>query len=656
MTACLGIDTGGTFTDFVLLEPDRVRTHKVLSSPEAPEEAILLGVREMGLEQAMADGELVIVHGTTVATNAVLEGRGARTVFVTNSGLEELLLIGRQTRPALYDLCPPARAHELEPDLMLGVETRLDSGGTEVVPLTDKAIDRLVQRLRAREPEAVAINLLFSYLNDDAERRLADALEAEGLFVCRSSEVLAVAGEYERGVATWLNARLGPGVSRYIRRLDESTGAAPLSIMQSHGGTIGATAAGEQAVNLLLSGPAGGLCAARQLGDELGTDRLMTFDMGGTSTDVALIDGDFRRTLEGRVGPWPVAVPMVDMHTIGAGGGSLARLDEAGMLHVGPQSAGADPGPACYNRGGTEPTVTDANLMLGRLQPDYALGGGLELSGEAGEGAVTALAAQAGLTPEQAASGILDLANDHMAQALRVISIQKGYDPADFTLVSFGGAGGLHVCALAEALGMHRAAVPANSGVLSAQGLARAPRQRELIQALPAHADADTVQRLAITLTTTGEEQLRAEGVTDAIDSHWFVDLRYQGQSFHLDIPWDGDMTAAEAAFHEKHEQRYGHRLELPVEWVHVRVRLVARQSTTALPALTERPDGSPSARVAMAGQQDPVTVFERERLAPGQTLSGPALICEPVATTWLAPGWSLEVSTAGHLLLFRRH
>ncbi len=655
MTACLGIDTGGTFTDFVLLEADRVRTHKVLSSPDAPEEAILRGVGEMGLEEAMGAGELVIVHGTTVATNAVLEGRGARTVFITNSGLEDLLLIGRQTRPALYDLCPPAHAQELEPELMLGVETRLDSGGVEVVPLTDKAIDRLVQRLRAREPEAVAINLLFSYLNNEAERRLAEALEAEGLFVCRSSKVLPVAGEYERGVATWLNARLGPGVSNYIRRLDEATGASPLSIMQSHGGTIGAAAAGEQAVNLLLSGPAGGLCAARQLSDELGTDRMMTFDMGGTSTDVALIDGDFRRTLEGQVGPWPVAVPMVEMHTIGAGGGSLARLDEAGMLHVGPQSAGADPRPACYNRGGTEPTVTDANLMLGRLQPDYALGGGLELSHQAGEEAVTALAEQSGLAPEEAASGILDLANDHMAQALRVISIQKGHDPADFTLVSFGGAGGLHVCALAEALGMYRAAVPINSGVLSAQGLARAPRQRELIQALPARADADTVQRLATTLTTTGEEQLRAEGVTGAIDSHWFVDLCYQGQSFHLDIPWNGDKAAAEAAFHERHEQRYGHRLELPVEWVHVRVRLAARHSVTPLPALAERPDGEPSARVAMTGHREPIPVFERDRLAPGQTLSGPALICEPVATTWLAPQWSLQVSTAGHLLLHRR-
>mgnify|MGYP000188684789 FL=1 len=269
-------------------------------------------------------------------------------------------------------------------------------------------------------------------------------------------------------------------------------------------------------------------------------------------------------------------------------------------------------------------------------------------------GAVTALAAQAGLTPEQAATGILDLANDHMAQALRVISIQKGYDPADFTLVSFGGAGGLHVCALAEALGMYRAAVPSNSGVLSAQGLARAPRQRELIQALPTRADADTVQQLGARLTSAGEEQLRGEGVRDPIDSHWFVDLRYQGQSFHLDIPWDGDTGAAEQAFHERHEQRYGHRLDLPVEWVHVRVRLAARHSVPPLPPLAGRPDGDPSTHVAMSGQQDPVPVFERDRLAPGQTLSGPALICEPVATTWLAPGWSLEVSTAGHLLLHR--
>ncbi len=654
MTACLGIDTGGTFTDFVLLEADQVRTHKVLSSPDAPEQAILRGVHEMGLEAAMQAGELVIVHGTTVATNAVLEGRGARTVFVTNSGLEDSLRIGRQTRPALYDLCPPPPAWELEPELMLGVETRVNAEGAEVVPLTDKAVDRLRQRVRAREPEAVAISLLFSYLNAEAEQRLTQALEGEGLVVCRSSRVLPLAGEYERGIATWLNARLVPGVSRYIERLDQATGASPLSIMQSHGGTIGAAAAGEQAVNLLLSGPAGGLCAARQLSDELGTDRMMTFDMGGTSTDVALIDGDFRRTLEGRVGPWPVAVPMVEMHTIGAGGGSLARLDEAGMLHVGPQSAGADPGPACYNRGGDEPTVTDANLMLGRLQPEYALGGGLELSRSAGERAVTELAKQSGLGAEEAAAGIVDLANDHMAQALRVISIQKGHDPADFTLVSFGGAGGLHVCALAEALGMYRAAVPINSGVLSAQGLARAPRQRELIQALPTGGDANSVHELATELTATGENELRGEGVTEVIDRDWFVDLRYPGQSFHLDIPWHGDPQRAEAAFHEQHEQRYGHRLELPVEWVHVRVRLGARQRIAELPGLAPRPVGAASADVSVTGRPEPVPVFERDCLAPGQRLDGPALICEPVATTWLAPQWSLEVNTAGHLLLSR--
>lgn len=655
MTACLGIDTGGTFTDFVLLEADQVRTHKVLSSPEAPEKAILRGIDEMALEEAMRAGELVIVHGTTVATNAVLEGRGARTVFVTNSGLEDLLCIARQTRPALYDLCPPAGSGELDPELMLGVETRRDADGAPVVPLTDNAIERLLQRVRAREPEAVAINLLFSYLAEDEEKHLAEALEAEGLVVCRSSRVLPLAGEYERGVATWLNARLAPGVARYIQRLDNLTGASPLSIMQSHGGTIGAGAAGEQAVNLLLSGPAGGLCAARQLSDDLGTDRMMTFDMGGTSTDVALIDGDFRRTLEGRVGPWPVAVPMVEMHTIGAGGGSLARLDEAGMLHVGPESAGAEPGPACYDRGGTEPTVTDAHLVLGRLQPEFALGGGLALSRQAGEEAVQALAAQSGLSPEATAGGVLDLANDHMAQALRVISIQKGHDPADFTLISFGGAGGLHVCALAEALGMHQAAVPANSGVLSAQGLARAPRQRELIQALPARVDTDSVQQLARGLTATGEEELRNEGVTEPIDREWLVDLCYQGQSFHLDIPWDGDTAAAERAFHERHEQRYGHRLELPVEWVHVRVRLAARQRTARLPALPSRATARPSARVAMPGQADKVPVFERDQLAPGQALAGPALICEALATTWLAPLWSLEVSPAGHLLLQRQ-
>lgn len=653
MTACLGVDTGGTFTDFVLLDAGGVRIHKVLSTPEAPERAILQGIREMGLAGRVAAGELYVVHGTTVATNAALEGQGARTLFITNRGLEDLLRVGRQTRPRLYDLTPPSPIDALDPELMLGVDARLDSRGETVRPLERAELEALVRRVRELRPEAVAISLLFSYLDSGQEEAVAGALAGEDIFVCRSSDVLPVAGEYERGLATWLNAWLGPRVAAYIERLTAELGGR-LAIMQSHGGTIAASAAQRRAVNLLLSGPAGGLRAAQALGETLGTDQLMTFDMGGTSTDVALLDGGLRLTREGRIGEWPVAVPMVDMHTIGAGGGSLARVDEAGLLHVGPRSAGADPGPACYGRGGTRAAVTDANLVLGRLQPEFALGGSLRLDRGAAHRALAALGEQLGLDAEAAARGVIDLANEHMAQALRVISIQKGFDPKDFTLVSFGGAGGLHVCALAGMLGMDRAVVPLNSGVLSARGLAGAPRQRELLQALPAEVTADIVRERVAALEAAGRAALETEGVAaSAVHGQAFADLRYRGQSFHLDVPWTGDMAAAEADFHRRHEQRYGHRLSLPVEWVNVRVQLQAPHEVPALPDLPAV-RGEPIAHAPVAGEDEAVPVYRRAGLGAGQALAGPALIREDTATTWLARNWRLRVHRTGHLLLER--
>ncbi|MCQ6262597.1 hydantoinase/oxoprolinase family protein [Alcanivorax sp. MM125-6] len=654
MAYWLGVDTGGTFTDFVLLGEGEPRIHKVLSTPAAPEEAILQGIRELGLEERLGAGELVIVHGTTVATNAALEGKGARTVMVTNQGLEDVPLIGRQNRPELYNLTPKATSSALRDTPVEGLAARLGAGGEEVEPLDDAVIHELVSRVSAHKPESVAVNLLFSYLDDDHETRLGRALEDAGLTVSLSSQVLPLRGEYERGLATWLNAWLAPRIRHYLNRLSAHTRPSPLTIMQSNGGTVAADQAAGRAVNLLLSGPAGGLSAARRLGRDLGRDNLMTFDMGGTSTDVALLDGDIRLTRDGHIGPYPVAVPMVDMHTIGAGGGSLARVDEAGLLHVGPQSAGADPGPACYGRGGTEPTVTDANVVLGRLQPEFALGGSLALDVDAARAAVERLATRLGLDREAAARGILDLANEHMSQALRVISIQKGFDPADFTLASFGGAGGLHVCALADNLGMRQAVVPVRAGVLSAEGLVYAPRKRELIQALPAEAGADTVDALARALDRRGRAELAAEGVAETdIETTVSLDLCYQGQSSTLALAWQGDPAACEAAFHALHEQRYGHRLALPVRRVNVRVRCQAAARSPA-PAALAGGTGAPAWHARLPELSAPVPVYRREDLAPDQQLDGPALIFEPVGTVYLAPGWQARVHSLGHLLMTR--
>ncbi len=649
----LGVDTGGTFTDFVLLGDGEPRIHKVLSTPTAPEQAILQGIGELGLDDAMAAGQLAIVHGTTVATNAALEGKGVHTVLVTNQGLEDILRIGRQNRAELYNLTPTQPPSVLETLPVAGTSCRLDAQGQEVTPLSEASLSQLVEEVLAHQPQSVALCLLFSYLNPAHEQRIREALEVTGLPVSASHTILPTRGEYERGIATWLNAWLAPKVANYLQRLQQATSPAPLAIMQSHGGTIASEQAADLAVNLLLSGPAGGLAAAKRLGEQLQQPQLMTFDMGGTSTDVALLDGDLRLTQQGHIGPYPVAVPMVDMHTIGAGGGSLAYVDDAGLLHVGPHSAGADPGPACYGRGGDRVTVTDANVVLGRLQPDFALGGSLTLDVASAKNAMQQLATQLGLGMEETAEGVLALANEHMTQALRVISIQKGFDPADFALLSFGGAGGLHVCALADNLGMQRAIVPRRAGVLSAEGLVYAPRKREHLQALPQASDDTTLQSLTA-LQQQGSEELIQEGVPERDIQHQvFVDMCYQGQSSVLQIPWQSAAAEREKRFHAAHEQRFGHRLALPVQQVNIRVQSLATTYPPPQPPLPAR-TGQANRQAQLPGVDPLVTVYDRETLGAGQTLHGPALISEAVGTTWLAQGWQASVDQSGHLLLDR--
>lgn len=650
----LGVDTGGTFTDFVLFDGHSVRFHKVLSTPSAPEKAILQGIEELGLGACLANGALRIVHGTTVATNAALEGKGAQTVFITNNGLEDLLIIGRQARERLYDLAPPAPDRPFEDVPSFGIAGRLSAQGDIVEPLEETDIQVLVEELKRVEPEAVAISLLFSWLDNQHEQAIKQALSELGVPVSISSDVLPISGEYERGVATWLNAWLGPLISSYLQRLESALSGNAVSVMQSHGGTLAAGKAADYAVNLLLSGPAGGLCAAQAIGDAIGMPRLMTFDMGGTSTDVALLDGSVRLTLEGKIRGFPVSVPMVEMHTIGAGGGSIARLDSAGMLHVGPESAGADPGPACYGRGGTQPTVTDANAMLGRLPGKAALGGALGIDPECSKRALTTLLGQSNKDVLDMARGVIALANEHMVQALRVISVQRGLDPADFTLMSFGGAGGLHVCALADALKMRRAVVPAFAGVLSALGLAWAQPQREKIQALPSHIDGVQLEGLIGLLQQAGFDELKQEGCdASQLASDAFVDVRYQGQGFALSVPWKGSLAAAEAAFHDAHELQYGHRLTLPVTLVNVRVKCVAHEPVWPLPVVIES-QGQPFDHAIVDGIDGPVPIYQRQSLGVSQVIAGPALIVEAVSTTWLAPQWQAIVHQQGHLILER--
>jgi len=649
----LGVDTGGTFTDFFLIDGNSLRIHKVLSTPDDPSRAILEGAFAMGLEAALAAGDVQIVHGSTVATNATLEGKGVRTVYIANRGFTDVLRIGRQARSRLYDLHPEPRPDPVPPELTLGTGGRLDHLGGVLEPLTEADLDELRRAVMNLRPEAIAINLLYSYLDDTFERRIETALQ-DLAFVSRSSFVLPEYKEYERGIATWLNAWLGPVVSRYLVKLTAALAPSTVAVMQSSGGTISASQASNRAVNLLVSGPAGGLAAATRIGADLGRRELLSFDMGGTSTDVALLRDGPTLTDEGSVGPYPVAIPMADIHTIGAGGGSIAFLDAGGALRVGPQSAGADPGPACYGQGGEQPTVTDANVVLGRLPSNLLLGGSMPLDAVAAHRALDSIAQPLDMSIEDAARGVLQIANEHMAQALRVISLERGYDPRDFALVSFGGAGGLHVCALADALGIPDIIVPRYGGVLSALGLLMAPPSRFLVRTLNLDMNevaAPLVENAIQDLAQTGLSELLAEGVAADIEQLSSVDLRYAGQSFTINVPWHS-IESCVAQFHQQHEQRYGHALALPVELVNLRLQLRAPARPIDLPPLAAATQlRGEKCQIVDIGE---VEVRRREELRAGTPLAGPVLLIDSVSTTLVEPGWTVTSEQRGHAQMTR--
>lgn len=652
----LGIDTGGTFTDFVLLKGAEIRIHKILSTPERPEAAILAGIQALGVEQEVCRGDVKIIHGTTIATNAALQRRGVRTLYIGNQGLTDLLSIGRQIRPRLYQLEFDAEPAPVPAELCLEIEARLDADGNELVSLEESELDRIRARVRALEPEAIAINLLFSFQNDQHERKLEGAIE-DLAFVSRSSHVLPEYREYERGIATWLNAWLGPLVSRYLGRLDQATGRAPLTVMQSSGSTISAKMAATRAVNLLLSGPAGGVIAAHRLGQDAGHPRMLTFDMGGTSTDVSMIDEDPVQGSEARIGPWPLAVPSLDIHTIGAGGGSIVELDAGGMLQVGPRSAGAQPGPACYGLGGTEPTVTDANLVLGRLQADHFLGGRMQLDEEAAQSAVGRLARKAGLDLTTMAEGIVEVANQHMATALRFISANRGHDPRDFMLCCFGGAGGLHVCDLAESLQCAGMILPARGGVFSALGMpAAAPgREMSLSRCMPLAAlTPETAASLFAKLASQGLQELREEGVLpEAVSVSEKLDLRYRGQTHTLSVEWR-DREQAQREFEALHQVRYGHQLPgQPLEVATLRVSLRADAALQRYPN-GESPGPATNGADYPLPESGGLRLIERESLQAEASIEGPALILEETTTTLLKTGWSARLDEYANLIAHR--
>jgi N-methylhydantoinase A len=676
MAKFLGVDTGGTFTDFILFDDKSklIRIHKVLSTPKSPEKAILQGIADLARVDVKLDtNNLTLVHGSTVATNAILEGKGVRTVYITNKGLADVLSIGRQAREELYNLTPIKKPPLIERDLCVEVNSRLSAQGEHLQKLSEQDLLELTEQLTALAPEAVAINLLFSFFDDSEELKIEQIIP-QNIFISRSSDVLPEYKEFERGMTTALNAKVGPLLQGYLHRLEDKLENCSLSIMQSSGGTTSAEQAGRYPVNLLLSGPAGGLKGAQTVAAASGVNQLLSFDMGGTSTDVSIIDKEIGFTTGAKIGGYPVAVPMVDMHTIGAGGGSIAQVDAGGLLLVGPESAGADPGPACYGKGGKRPTVTDANVVLGRLLPQSFLGGNMQLDKAAAFFAVQTIADALSsddkrMSVEQAAQGIIDVVNDHMVRALRVMSVERGEDPKDFTLVSFGGAGGLHVCALAAELEMTKALVPVNAGVLSALGMLAAEASRErsrtinkrlkdcdvasieqIFEELVNHTKTELLINAHPSISCHPEPQSEGSYSTKParVQTILTVDVRYQGQSNAINLPWHG-MQNIEQAFHQKHKDSYGHDLDVDIELVNLRVRAIEQRQSFELPQWQPTEELNEQF-TTMPGIEDQVPVINRSALKVGQQIKGPALITETSSTTWLAKGWIAEVDRVGNM------
>ena len=653
----VGIDTGGTFTDIVVLErgsnSNTMRHCKVLSDPTDPSRPIVEGLKQMGLENQ----KLQIIHGTTVGTNAVLEGKGARVAYITSKGFADVLTLGRQEREQVYQLRQPETEPPVPPDLCLEVSTRIAADGSLLNESSDEELASLKTRLETLDVESVAINLLFSFLRPGEEQRIADKLEGHWFLSC-SSRILPEVREYERGMATWLNASVGPVISRYLKRLQIRLPGASIAVMQSAGTTIAAAQAADQAVRLLLSGPAGGLSAARSIAAQTETSRLMSFDMGGTSTDVALFNGEIPLTGHCRLGSWPLSIPSVDIHTIGAGGGSIARVDRAGMLLVGPESAGASPGPACYGQGGMQATVTDANLVLGRLPECTLLGGYLPLDVQAAKQVVSDLAKKMACDLLEAARGIIRLANEHMARALRVISVERGHDPIDYALLCFGGAGGLHACDLAELLNMERIIIPARAGVLSAMGMLVSEPGRDLsrpvLKPLAGLTDED-IGKWFNGLESDAQNQLTAEGCDPRnVTFKHQLELRYKGQSATIGINWS-DGQAHEALFHEAHTKASGLRLPHPVELVNIRLSARSPAALTSINIREQSRIDEAGELVYMSELDDEVAIYQRMGLPPGESLEGPLLLTESAATTWIKPGWVVTPDEWGNLLLHRR-
>ncbi len=626
------------------------------------------GLRGFQRGEAWGGGRaIVLLHGTTVGTNTLLQRKGARVAFVTTEGFEDSIEIGRQARPRLYDFFFERVEPLVEAPLRFGVRERTACDGKILRRPTAEELEELASRVGQSRPQAIAVSLLFSFANPANEGAVAEALAAIGAPLSLSQVILPEFREYERASTVVVNAYLQPVVERYLSSLEKEVsrwGRSRVFVMQSSGGITALGAAAREPVRTVLSGPAGGVVGAAAVGRRAGLTRIISFDMGGTSTDVALVDGEPRASSEGEVAGLPVRVPLLDIHTVGAGGGSLARFDAAGALRVGPESAGADPGPICYGRG-QQPTVTDANLLLGRLPPHKFLGGEFVLDLPRTRQLVGEWLKQqkSRLSLEQFAAGVIRVVNATMEKAVRVVSIERGYDPRDFTLVAFGGAGGLHACELARALGIPRVIVPALPGALSALGILDSDIVKDYSRTVvwrlgPGGTGAwrQRIKREFAVLRRGAEREFRRERWSGTIVWAPSADLRYRGQGYELNVPFGGDLLPR---FHQEHQRRYGYshpQREVELVTLRLRARMASPQGRMARErrgsaARGGRPQAE-MARVVFDGRAMRAVVYDRDTLTAGQVLRGPAVVTEYSATSVIPPGVRFQRDRWGNLAI----
>ncbi len=654
----LGVDVGGTFTDFVFLHDGEISIAKRPSTPDDPGRAIIDGLAEFGWSPEE------VVHGSTVATNTLLTRSGAPTALITTKGFRDTLVIGRQARPDLYALHPQRKEPLVAQRLRFEVDERIAADGTVVTPLNVDELDAVLDRIERANVQSVAICFLFSFINTQHEAVAATRARERGFNVSASYEILPQHREFERMSTTTANAYLSPVMSRYLDTLEsrlnaQSEGSVRLRIMQSNGGSLSGDSAGRNAVRTVLSGPAGGVAGAFAAADTDGYGYAITFDMGGTSADVALCPGRLLERTDLVVDDMPIRTPAVDLHTVGAGGGSIAWFDPGGALRVGPQSAGADPGPAAYGRG-TLPTVTDAHTVLGRLRPEQQLGGTVALDIERARRAITTIA-EPFSSIEAAAQAVIDVVNANMARALRVISVERGYDPARFTLVAFGGAGPLHACDLADAVGIPQVLIPPSPGVLSAAGMLIADITRDAEQGLHLSVNPEDVGSIEIlneafaAIAAQARTAIAEDGYTEGVIVEYAADLRYRGQSHELTVSLnDGHQAqAVRDAFHEAHSERFGFSSpDTPVEVVTARAK--ARHSGyrgDVGGAQDSATDQSRTDVVTWERAQD-TQILSRGSIA--ESVSGPAIITQLDTTVTVPPGWTAALLPSGSLVLSR--